>query len=304
MTVALEQLWSQVRGWSHPEHPFLDPQYSPSSLMPACDFTLWIRDRLLEDDHDSVRGLLAYLSIESESWWSVVSSFLSWRVPGFEGVLEAELRAAMLLCYRMGFTKEMRHLRFDWPRVWAVILAEGAELYASIPPTTRRVIAEPVTRKREALCLSLYYSERCYGNNAEWNRYYLELLGINRPSGRWWGACEDVLPQCRTLVIKAAQAFYRHDLGTEPEESNLQPASVNQRDADESVIVAVVEGHSKAAYERRRAERARERKESEAECDEEIARMSPAERAAKLARYQELQKRFAEIDRQRKAVGG
>lgn len=294
-TPVLETLWEQVSSWSHPEHPFRDPGYSPDSLMPACDFTLWIRDRLLEDDTESIRGLLAYLSIESGAWWSVVDSFLTWRVPGFEGVLEAELRAAMLLCYRMGFAKEMRHLRFDWPRMWSVILAEGAERYAALPPTTRLVLTEFNGRpKGQKFNLSLFYGDRCYGNNAEWNRHYLATLGADGLVGDWVTACEDILPSCRTLVIQAAREFYRHDLGTEPCESNSQPANLNQRDTDEAVIVAIVEQHWKASYDRQRVERERDREERAAARDAKIARMTPAERVARLARFQALAAQFDE----------
>lgn len=299
-TPAVTQLWEQVRDWSHPEHPFLDPEYSPDSLMPACDFTLWIRDRLLEGDAESIRGLLSYISIESGAWWSVVDSFLTWSVPGFAGAQEAELRAAMLLCYRMGFANEMRHLRHDWPRVWNVIIAEGAEQYAALPPTTRLVLAEFNDKpKGEKFSLSLFYGDRCYGNNAEWNGHYLSTLGIDGLVSAWVTACEAALPQCRALVIQSARAFYLHDMGTEPCESSSQPANLSQRDADESVIVSIVEQHWTAAYDRQRAVREKERKESAAAHATEIERMTPAERAAKLARFRSLKEKFNERSQRR-----
>lgn len=188
MTTALEQLWSQVGGWSHPEYPFLDPRYSPGSLMPACDFTLWVRDRLVERDFDSVRELMAFISVGSEAWRRQLESFFTWRVPGcFEQLIEAELRATMLLCYRYAYLHGFRHLGFDWPRFWCVVLAtqkrenEFDGRMAAVPPTTRLVVCDSAMRGvgngLRLVPWSLSYGDRCYGNNTEWNRSFTDWLG-------------------------------------------------------------------------------------------------------------------------------
>jgi hypothetical protein len=299
-TPALTQLWEQVRDWSHPDHPFLDPKYSPDSLMPACDFTLWIRDRLLEGDAESVRGLLAYVSPTSTAWWSVVDSFLTWRVPGYGGELEAELRAAMLLCYRMGFTKEMRHLRHDWPRMWSVMLAEGAERFVSIPPTTRLALAEfRAIPKDGKFNLSLFYGDRCYGNNAEWNQHYLAALGIESTVSDWNAACEDVLPKCRVLAIQSALAFYQHDCHEEFGEQRLLSANFEEQQEAEEAIVAIVEKHWTSAHERSRRERQRDNEIRNKQEDVRLALMTPEEKAAKLVKFIALKKKFDEIDKSR-----
>ncbi|MEZ5386197.1 MAG: hypothetical protein R3F13_11845, partial [Prosthecobacter sp.] len=187
MTPALESLWEQVRDWSHPEHPFLDPLYSPSSLMPACDFTLWVRDRLLDGDDQSVRLLMCYIGTELSLWTRQLEGFFTWRVPGYEGVVEAELRAVMLLCYRYAWVHDFRHLVFDWPRLWRVVLAaqrqetEFDSRIAVVPPTTRLVVVDSATRGvgdgLRRMPWTLGYGDRCYGNNAKWNVSFVDWLG-------------------------------------------------------------------------------------------------------------------------------
>jgi len=155
--------------------------------MPACDFTLWIRDRLLEGDFDSVRCLMSYIGPNSELWYRQMETFFSWEIPGHEGVLEAELRAVMLLCYRYAWAHDFRHLAHDWPRLCRVVLAVGNKenewcvRIAAVPPTTRLVVCDSMCRgAKEGLLRipwDLFYGDRCYGNNAAWNRSFADWLG-------------------------------------------------------------------------------------------------------------------------------
>lgn len=159
--------------------------------MPACDFTLWVRDRLLEGDDDSVRLLMCYIGTELSLWTRQLEAFFNWRVPGYEGVVEAELRAVMLLCYRYAWVHDFRHLVFDWPRLWRVVLAaqkrdnEFDARMAAVPPTTRLVVVDfamsGVEGGTRRMPWTLGYGDRCYGNNAAWNRSFAGWLGCYMP---------------------------------------------------------------------------------------------------------------------------
>ena len=190
-TPAIEKLWREIEQWCHPEHPFLDRSYSPSSDMPAIDYTLWIKDRLLENDEESVQQLMIHISSGSQTWKNYVHDFCAWRVPGFEQepVLEAELRASMLLCYRTGG----HNLPFQWKRIWTVVLAAHENLHSGSPlaakmalcsPTLRIVVISEWPKGEDGLFKvdwSLGYGDRCYGNSSEWNQYYGDWLGVFEP---------------------------------------------------------------------------------------------------------------------------
>lgn len=184
MTKELNALWDQVRGWCHPEYPFLDSVYSPGSLMPACDFTLWIRDRLIANDVQSVRALFAYIAPDHTLFSRQFEAFFTWRVPGFDGALEAELRAVMMLCYRYGWVHDFRHLCHDWVHLVSVTLPVNSALaspLSQVPPTTRLVASSPraVTNSTSVrLDYSSGYGQRCYGANEAWNKHFIEALAL------------------------------------------------------------------------------------------------------------------------------
>lgn len=187
-TPALLALWEEVREWSHPDCPFLDRSYSPTSRMPAIDYTLWIRDRLLADDVDSIRQLMGYLENGSKVWQKQVEDFCRWRIAAFEEqpILEAELRASMMLCYRKGF----QNLPFQWKRIWSAVLAAHAapalesDLAVKMrlcSPTLRLVLANCWLRNERQVFRvdwSLGYGDREYGCSGAWNEHYGEWLAV------------------------------------------------------------------------------------------------------------------------------
>ena len=61
----LNSLVEDVGALFHPEHPFLDRAYSPSTLMPACDLTPYVAEMLEVDDVDGIKELWSYISVDS-----------------------------------------------------------------------------------------------------------------------------------------------------------------------------------------------------------------------------------------------
>ncbi|MGD0537825.1 MAG: hypothetical protein ABSC03_09290 [Verrucomicrobiota bacterium] len=105
-SAALAQLWKQVGSISHPQHPFLDPAYSPGSLMPAADFSPWVAERLAADDWDSIWELLAFISTDSQIT-GLRHTFQSYDFSRFveaEPALLRELHAIAILTYRIQWT--------------------------------------------------------------------------------------------------------------------------------------------------------------------------------------------------------
>jgi hypothetical protein len=99
----LSALWDRVREISHPEHPFLDPVYSPGSLMPAADFSPWIAEALAADDWDSVLEFLDFVATEHQ----ITALRRTFRTFDFARFVEAdrdfllELQAVAILVYRI-----------------------------------------------------------------------------------------------------------------------------------------------------------------------------------------------------------
>jgi hypothetical protein len=103
---SLELLWSRIQPLSHPDHPFLDPVYSPSTLMPAADYTDWIAERLCEDDWESIRELMDFISYDHQSV-ALEKTFQDFNYSSFlsaDASLLYELKAIAVLCYRIPWT--------------------------------------------------------------------------------------------------------------------------------------------------------------------------------------------------------
>ena len=66
-TAGLNALWDEVGNLSHPDCPFLDRHYSPSTRMPVCDLTPYVTDFLIADDLESLTELLHYFGHTYES---------------------------------------------------------------------------------------------------------------------------------------------------------------------------------------------------------------------------------------------
>ena len=102
----LSALWDRVRELSHPEHPFLDPLYSPGSLMPTADLSPWIAETLAADDWDAVLELLEFIATEHQ----ITALRRAFRTFDFGRFVDAdrdlllELQAVAILVYRIQWT--------------------------------------------------------------------------------------------------------------------------------------------------------------------------------------------------------
>jgi hypothetical protein len=103
---ALGQLWQHVADISHPQHPFLDPSYSPGSLMPAADFSPWVAERLAVGDWDSILELFSFISTDTQIT-GLRRTFQSYDFRRFvdaEASTFHELQAIAILTYRIQWT--------------------------------------------------------------------------------------------------------------------------------------------------------------------------------------------------------
>jgi hypothetical protein len=101
----VRQLWDENCDYSHPDYPFLHKTYSPSSNMPVADFTLWVADRLGENDWPSIRELLACFTF-SQHLAAIERTFRSYDYGRFieaDRKLLLELQAIAILSYRIGW---------------------------------------------------------------------------------------------------------------------------------------------------------------------------------------------------------
>lgn len=98
----LNSLVEDVGALFHPEHPFLDRAYSPSTLMPACDLTPYVAEMLEADDIDGIKELWSYISVDSS--FALLNDIMSVKVPvglDVSGAAAAEIKAAYILSSRM-----------------------------------------------------------------------------------------------------------------------------------------------------------------------------------------------------------
>lgn len=99
-TAGLNALWGEVGNLSHPDCPFLDRHYSPSTRMPVCDLTPYVTDFLMADDLESLTELWHYIGHTYES----LKLALMANLPGglqLSDYANHELRASYLLTVRM-----------------------------------------------------------------------------------------------------------------------------------------------------------------------------------------------------------
>jgi hypothetical protein len=69
-TVEVAQLYEEIGCWSHPEHPFLDPNYSLESNAPAVDLTPYVTTWLAAGRGDAISELWKFLSYRDEAFAS------------------------------------------------------------------------------------------------------------------------------------------------------------------------------------------------------------------------------------------
>ena len=69
-TTEVAQLYEEIGGWSHPEHPFLDATYSLASNAPAVDLTPYVTTWLAAGREDAIAELLGFLAFRQEAFVS------------------------------------------------------------------------------------------------------------------------------------------------------------------------------------------------------------------------------------------
>lgn len=102
----LNSLWQTVEKTSHPDYPFLSAVYSPSTHMPAADFTPWIAECLAADDWESIRELMKFIAHDTKSI-ALEKSFRNYTYSSFlagDLSLLNEMKAIAILCYRIEWT--------------------------------------------------------------------------------------------------------------------------------------------------------------------------------------------------------
>ena len=203
---ALASLWQRVASISHPNHPFLDKDYSPDTQMPAADFTAWVAERFARDDWASIRELLGHLN-HGHVITGLDKTFRSYVPPDFiagDPDFIHELRAVTLLCHRvpwMGAVENRSHLLMELithslaahpfnlqstaktrpPLVHQP--GRVAVLLASYPITFRSCLAFAVGRDGQAAGmfrpdLSGDYTLRQYGLSSVENERFLKDCGL------------------------------------------------------------------------------------------------------------------------------
>ena len=96
-----------VRQWCHPDFPFLDPNYSPGSYMPAVDVTSFIAKCIAANKYSAITELLSYLTPDSAGTRALLANALLKRLPDWlslDAPSQAEVQAIYVLLVRMTCT--------------------------------------------------------------------------------------------------------------------------------------------------------------------------------------------------------
>lgn len=201
-TPEVADLYRSIAQWSHPEYPFLDKSYSPSSNAPATDYTLAIANWLQSGRIDAIEELWYCIAPSGVASEQILMNGLRASIPpqlNLPPHVQAELRAVFLLTLRAQF------VIFRWStdigiEVAASVLAcypvqivkpgeqrsepgEATKMLREVAPMVRvvtyRYFADSWHIGR--LNLNLSYDDRMYGCGREPNRVALEKLGFFGP---------------------------------------------------------------------------------------------------------------------------
>lgn len=248
-SATLRDWWEQgFRGRDREGMPFCDPAYS--TVMPAADFTIGLREFLIRGDFESIRELLWLVSEGFDAWgiqieWMLEVASEEIYTDDDDGRRKAEADAVVMLAMRMAF-HTLRPETFILESigklsVGAWTLGAHAECLREQPPTFRSIIYDGCgTKKNGALRVRLErdYGERCFGNNTGWNEWFMTESGFFTTSDggknwRWkdgdaearagvirretetaWknGDQEWFLERFRRLVRRGGSADFQHDL--------------------------------------------------------------------------------------------
>lgn len=103
-TAAVSTLYNQVQPWSHPEYPFLDPEYSPGGYYPVVDFTSIVAGWIATGQTDAISELWGFLTNNGPGEIDLLRRGLAAQVDtrwALDAGSAAELRAIHLLGLRM-----------------------------------------------------------------------------------------------------------------------------------------------------------------------------------------------------------
>jgi hypothetical protein len=106
-TTEVAQLYEEIGGWSHPEYPFLDPNYSEESSIPAIDFTPYVTTWLAAGPEAAVAELWSYLTYQRNASTASyeLRQALQARLPSWVELSDTakhELHAIFILTWRAG----------------------------------------------------------------------------------------------------------------------------------------------------------------------------------------------------------
>lgn len=182
----LRQWWNQeFQGKDHQTWPFCDASYS--TVMPGADFTIAIRELLVNREFEAIRELLWLTGNESAGWRMQLDKIVAVFEGNLyddtiEGRMKAETDAIVALGLRASFAR-MRGEGFVIDKMarnsvplWRLD-SQNVEMFREMPPTCRDMVSTAVTGMVGELLRFRPqggYGERCYGNNSEWNLRFVE----------------------------------------------------------------------------------------------------------------------------------
>jgi len=148
-TPEVAELYEQLRGWDHPEYPFLDPEYSPGSHAPATDFTPSIAAWLAQGREEAIAELWHFLLPDMDSSRYALRKALAARFPSWLHLAEwqqHELRAIHLLTFRTALLHRAEEMAFVSRRLAAATIAcdpiqiESAEIERLLRATKPEIL--------------------------------------------------------------------------------------------------------------------------------------------------------------------
>jgi hypothetical protein len=201
-TPEVAELYDSISQWSHPEYPFLDKGYSPSSNAPATDYTLAIADWLQNGRIDAVRELWSYIAPTGSASEHILMNGTQATIPQqlkLPARVQAEIRAVFLLTLRAQFILFTFCTDIAVELAASVLACYPAQLVK--PGSTPTEPSETVMMLREVapmvrlvvyryfadswhvgrLNLNLGYDDRMYGCGREHNKVAIEKLGFFGP---------------------------------------------------------------------------------------------------------------------------
>jgi hypothetical protein len=162
--------------------------------MPGADFTVAIRELLVNREFEAIRELLWLTSSESAGWRIQLEKMVViFEGERYDGTIEERMKAEADAIVALGLRASFARMRGEGFVIAKMARNSGplwrldspiAEMFRDMPPSFRDMVTTAVSETVEEL---LYfrpqsgYGERCYGNNAEWNLRFLEHTGWFRP---------------------------------------------------------------------------------------------------------------------------